>query len=62
MATASDIHALRTPLLRYAQMQLRDSHLAEDVVSETLLALLEKPDAYAGNNRRRASASSSNAS
>lgn len=53
MPTHSDIHALRAPLLRYAQMQLRDSHLAEDVVSETLLALLEKPEAFAGASTLR---------
>lgn len=56
MSIDTDIHALRTPLLRYAQMQLRDSHLAEDVVSETLLALLallEKPGAFAGASSLR---------
>lgn len=53
MPTDAEIDALRAPLLRYAQMQLRDSHLAEDVVSETLLALLEKPDAFAGASTLR---------
>lgn len=45
--------ALRAPLLRYAQLQLRNDAAAEDVVSETLLALLEKPGAFAGQSSLR---------
>jgi RNA polymerase sigma-70 factor (ECF subfamily) len=37
---------LQRPLLRFAKLQLRDEALAEDVVSETLLALLERPDSF----------------
>lgn len=48
-----DIAALRQPLLRYAQAQLRDAGAAEDVVSETLLALLEKPEAFEGRSSLR---------
>lgn len=44
----AEIAALRQPLMRFAQLQLRDSALSEDVVSETLLALLEKPGAFQG--------------
>ena len=44
---------LRTPLLRYAQLQLRCEALAEDAVSETLLGILEKPDAYSGASSLR---------
>ena len=44
---------LRTPLLRFAKMQLRDDALSEDVVSETLLAMLERPDAYQGQSSLR---------
>ena len=35
------LHEQRDYLLRYAMLQLRDPHLAEDVVQETLLAALE---------------------
>ncbi|MGA0612980.1 sigma-70 family RNA polymerase sigma factor [Caldimonas sp. KR1-144] len=46
-ATAS-LDAFRPRLLRYARMQLRNDAWAEDAVSETLLAALEKPEAFAG--------------
>lgn len=39
---------LRPQLLRYARLQLRNPAWAEDAVSETLLAALEKPEAFAG--------------
>jgi RNA polymerase sigma-70 factor (TIGR02943 family) len=39
----------RTYLLRYAQLQLRNEAWAEDAVSETIVAALEKPNAF--NNR-----------
>jgi RNA polymerase sigma-70 factor, ECF subfamily len=48
-----DIAALRQPLLRFAQLQLRDAGAAEDVVSETLLALLERPEAFEGRSSLR---------
>ena len=46
-----DLQQHRSYLLRYALLQLRDPHLAEDVVQETLVAALE--------NRARFSARSS---
>ena len=45
---AHQIQALRPQLLRYARNQLRNNAWAEDAVSETLLAALEKPLAYTG--------------
>jgi RNA polymerase sigma-70 factor, ECF subfamily len=44
---------LRRPLLRYANMQLRDTAVAEDAVSDTLLAILEKPQAFEGASSLR---------
>ena len=38
----------RAYLLRYASLQLRDRHAAEDVVQETLLAALEGKAAFGG--------------
>lgn len=49
----AELAGLRAPLLRFAQLQLRCPHSAEDVVSETMLALLEKPDAFAGASSLR---------
>lgn len=52
MAASADfcrqIEALRPTLLKYARLQLRNPAWAEDAVSETLLAALEKPQAFAG--------------
>jgi RNA polymerase sigma-70 factor (TIGR02943 family) len=52
MSTTPDycqqIEALRPVLLKYARLQLRNPAWAEDAVSETLLAALEKPQAFAG--------------
>ncbi|MGM9480404.1 sigma-70 family RNA polymerase sigma factor [Roseateles sp. NT4] len=42
------IETLRPALLKYARLQLRNPAWAEDAVSETLLAALEKPQAFAG--------------
>ena len=42
------LETLRPQLLRYAKLQLRNEAWAEDAVSETLLAALEKPEAFAG--------------
>jgi RNA polymerase sigma-70 factor (ECF subfamily) len=53
MKLESELAALHTPLLRYAQLQLRNDSLAEDVVSETLLAILEKPGAFEGRSSLR---------
>ncbi len=42
------IEALRPTLLKYARLQLRNPAWAEDAVSETLLAALERPQSFAG--------------
>ncbi|MDY7546912.1 sigma-70 family RNA polymerase sigma factor [Glaciimonas sp. CA11.2] len=41
-----DLEALRSPLLRFAQLQLRNTSLAEDAVSETIVAVMEHPDRF----------------
>lgn len=51
MTLESELAALHKPLLRFAQMQLRNDSMAEDVVSETLLAILEKPDNFEGRSK-----------
>ena len=53
MTLDSELAALHPPLLRYAQLQLRNDSLAEDVVSETLLAILERPEAFEGRSSLR---------
>ena len=53
MVSDAELAALRAPLLRFAHLQLRDRALAEDAVSETLLALLEKPEAFEGRSSFR---------
>ena len=45
------IEALRSVLLKYARLQLRNDAWAEDAVSETVLAALEKPQAFAGGSQ-----------
>lgn len=45
------IEALRPVLLKYARLQLRNDAWAEDAVSETLLAALEKPQAFGGHSQ-----------
>ncbi len=47
------IDAMRPALLRFALLQLRNSAHAEDVVQETILAVLEKPDSFAGRSSLR---------
>nr|WP_315475787.1 sigma-70 family RNA polymerase sigma factor [uncultured Undibacterium sp.] len=42
--------ALRPQLLRFARQRIRDDAIAEDTVQETLLAVLENPDRYAGKS------------
>ncbi len=53
MSLESELAALHPYLLRFAQMQLRHDSLAEDVVSETLLAILEKPENFEGRSTLR---------
>lgn len=48
-----ELEALRPALLRFAILQLRDSTLADDVVQEALIAVLEKPDRFAGQSTLR---------
>jgi RNA polymerase sigma-70 factor (ECF subfamily) len=53
MTWEADLVALREPLLRFAKLQLRNDSMAEDVVSETMLALCEKPAGFAGRSSLR---------
>jgi RNA polymerase sigma-70 factor (ECF subfamily) len=53
MSIETELVDLRKPLLRFAQLQLRNDGIAEDVVSETLLAILEKPDRFDGRSSLR---------
>lgn len=48
---ARQVEALRIPLLRFARTQLRNEAWAEDAVSDTLLAALEKPQSFAGQSQ-----------
>ncbi|MDD2686068.1 MAG: sigma-70 family RNA polymerase sigma factor [Gallionella sp.] len=47
-----DLQQHRSYLLRYAMLQLRDPHLAEDVVQETLIAAIES-DKFAAQSSLR---------
>lgn len=53
MSLESELSVLHQPLLQFAKMQLRNDSMAEDVVSETLLAILEKPDNFEGRSSLR---------
>jgi RNA polymerase sigma-70 factor (TIGR02943 family) len=48
---AAEVERLRPQLLRFARTQLRNDGWAEDAVSETVLAALEKPGAFAGRSQ-----------
>ncbi len=48
---ARQVESLRPQLLRYARSQLRNDAWAEDAVSDTLLAALEKPQAFGGHSQ-----------
>lgn len=50
MSIEAQLADLHEPLLRFAKMQLRNDSMAEDVVSETMLAILEKPENFAGRS------------
>ena len=50
---ASRVEGERPYLLRYASLQLRDSHAAEDAVQETLVAALAGEAAFAGRSNLR---------
>lgn len=47
------LETLRPALLRFATLQLRNETLAEDVVQDALIAVLEKPDRFAGQSSLR---------
>jgi RNA polymerase sigma-70 factor, ECF subfamily len=48
-----ELEALRPALVRFAILQLRNETLAEDVVQDALIAVLEKPDRFAGQSSLR---------
>lgn len=48
-----DLEALRPALVRFAVLQLRNETLAEDVVQDALIAVLEKPDRFARQSSLR---------
>jgi RNA polymerase sigma-70 factor (TIGR02943 family) len=48
---AAQLEVLRPQLIRFARGQLRNDAWAEDAVSETLLAALEKPQSFAGGSQ-----------
>jgi RNA polymerase sigma-70 factor, ECF subfamily len=50
---ALQLEGLRPALVRFAILQLRNETAAEDVVQDTLLAVLEKPDRFAGQSSLR---------
>ena len=47
------LEKMRPALLRFALLQLRNPELAEDAVQDALLAVLEKPDQFAGSSSLR---------
>lgn len=49
----NELESVRPYLLRFARLQLRDDTLAEDTVSETILAALEHPERFAGQSALR---------
>jgi RNA polymerase sigma-70 factor, ECF subfamily len=57
MTATLDLHrqleAMRPQLVRFAQLQLRNEALAEDAVQDALIAVLEKPDRFAGQSSLR---------
>ncbi len=53
MAIETELAELHQPLLRFAKLQLRNDSAAEDVVSETLLAILERPQGFEGRSSLR---------
>src|SRR5881275_1987836 len=48
---ARQVEVLRPQLLRFARAQLRNDAWAEDAVSDTVLAALEKPQSFAGGSQ-----------
>jgi RNA polymerase sigma-70 factor (ECF subfamily) len=52
-ALHTELNALRPALLRFAMLQLRNDAVAEDLVQDTLIAVLEKPEQFAGQSSLR---------
>lgn len=52
-ALRSQLAALRPLLVRFASLQLRNDALAEDAVQDALIAVLEKPEQFAGQSSLR---------
>ena len=50
MSLAERLSAMRPQLLRFAKQRMHDLTLAEDVVQESLLAVLEAPERFAGKS------------
>lgn len=48
-----NLESLRPALIRFAVLQLRNDSMAEDVVQDTLIAVLEKPEHFAGQSSLR---------
>jgi RNA polymerase sigma-70 factor (ECF subfamily) len=48
---AREVQGLQPQLLRFARTQLRNDAWAEDAVSDTLLAALEKPQGFGGQSQ-----------
>jgi len=48
---ALQVETLRPQLLRFARTQLRNEAWAEDAVSESVIAALERPSAFAGQSQ-----------
>lgn len=57
MTSLQELHyqleSMRPLLLRFAMLQLRNETQAEDAVQEALLAVLERPDSFAGKSSLR---------
>lgn len=49
----AQLDAMRPMLVRFAQLQLRNAALAEDAVQDALIAVLEKPERFAGQSTLR---------
>ena len=48
--TPEALERLRVDMLRFATLQLRDPHLAEDMVQDTMITALSKADQFAGRS------------
>ncbi len=47
------LEVMRPMLVRFAQLQIRNQALAEDAVQDALIAVLEKPERFAGQSSLR---------